>query len=543
MEDFIFGTVATDELKLLNHRAAQEGLQHMHRLSPAIPQPGMPVTLTVVTGPDQPAERMAAYLTTDGREPRGGRGAAETGIAVPFAPGRVTWSTLLWGYLQEWHADLPAQPDGTLVRYKISAWCERGSETYADWPESKTRIELATDAWFKGQPWPDTKPGDPARGKVFSYIVGKAKAPAWAHSSVIYQVFVDRFHPGQGRAWLPARDLHDRHGGTLWGVAEKLDHIQRLGADALWLSPTWPSPSHHGYDVTDYERTNPRLGGDEALRALLAEAHRRGIRVILDLVCNHISNHHPIFAEALANHASPYRGWFTFDDSPVGYRSFFGTHHMPQVNLEHPGARQWMLDVAQFWLREFDVDGYRLDHANGPSPDFWPEFTAACLEAKPDAFVFGEVVEPPDVQKAYEGRLHGLLDFHLCDHLRKAYGYRSLPEEQFETFLQRHRAYFPDDDEFVMLTFVDNHDMDRFRFIAGGDTARLKKAAAVQFAQPGTPVIYYGTELGLSQQVSIKDVKQFDASRAPMVWDEAAQDLELFEFYQGLVAGRVGKRS
>jgi hypothetical protein len=541
MEDFIFGTVATDELKLLNHRSTQEGLQHLHRLTPAIPHPGKPVTLTVVTGPGQPAEHMAAYLTSDGSEPRGSRGAAHTGSAIPFTPGRVMWSTLLWGYVQEWHAELPPQPDGTLVRYKIGAWCETGKEVFADWPESKAKIELATDAWFKGKPMPDVVPGDPARGKVFSYIVGKARAPEWAHTSVMYHIFVDRYFPGQGRGWLPAKNLHDRHGGTLWGIAEKLDHIERLGANALWLSPTWPSPSHHGYDVTDYGRVNPLLGGNEALRALVAEAHRRGIRVILDLVCNHVSNLHPYFVEARSTRSSPYRGWFIFDSSEVGYRSFFGTHHMPQVNLEHPGARRWMLDTAQFWLREFGVDGYRLDHANGPSPDFWPEFTAACVEANPEAFVFGEVVEPPDAQKAYEGRLHGLLDFHLCDHLRKAYGYRSLSQEQFDTFLMRHRAFFPDDEEFVMLTFVDNHDMDRFKFIAGEETDLLKKAAQVQFDQPGTPVIYYGTEVGLSQTVSIKEVQMFDASRAPMIWNEADQDLDLFEFYQGLNRLRTGQ--
>lgn len=541
MEDFIFGTVATDELKLLNHRATHEGLQHLHRLSPAIPQPGQPVLLTVVTGPDQPAEYMAAYFTTDGHEPLGSRGTAQAGTTIQFIPGKIRWSTLLWGYLQEWHAELPPQPDGTVVRYKISTWCATGNETYADWPESKITIEQATEAWFKNQPWSTIRPGDPTRGKVFSYVVGKAKAPVWAHQAIIYQIFVDRFAPGGSRNWLDAKTLQDRYGGTLWGIAENLDHIQKLGANTLWLSPTWPSPSHHGYDVTDYQHTNPLMGGDAALRALVDEAHRRGMRILLDLVCNHISDQHPVFAEARTNPASPYRTWFTFEDSPVGYRSFFGTHHMPQVNLENPGARQWMLEIAAYWLREFGVDGYRLDHANGPSPDFWPEFAAACQEANPNAFIFGEVVEPPNIQKTYEGRLHGLLDFHLCDHLRKTFAYQTMSQEQFQTFLQRHRAYFPDDEEFIMLTFLDNHDMDRFKYIAANQPQLLRQAAQIQFAQPGTPIIYYGTEVGLSQQASIKDVKQFDVSRAPMIWNEAKQDRELFSFYQDLIRRRLGR--
>lgn len=539
MEDFIFGTVATDELKLLNHRALYEGLQHLHRLTPAIPQAGRSVRLTVTAGPAQPVDLIAVIYTTDGSEPTGGRGQSENGHVLFFAPGRVEWSTLLWGYVQEWQVDLPEQPDGTVVRYKISGWRDEGSETFADWPESKTTIEQATDAWFKGKPWPHNQPGDPERGKVFTYIVGRAKAPEWAKSAVIYQIFADRFAPGRGNDWQIAQTMQDRYGGTLWGIAEKLDYIQSLGASAIWLSPTWPSPSHHGYDVTDYERTNPLLGGDEALRTLVAEAHSRGIRIILDLVCNHISNYHPIFVDAMKHKKSRYRDWFLFEESPVGYRSFFGTTHMPQVNLENSDARHWMLQIAQYWLREFQIDGYRLDHANGPSPDFWPEFTAACLDANPDAFVFGEVVEPPDIQKSYEGRLHGLLDFHLCDHLRKTFGYQSMEESQFSAFLQRHRQFFPDDDDFVLLTFIDNHDMDRFAYIAEGDISRLKRAAEIQFAQPGTPIIYYGTEVGLSQELGIQDVNMFDVSRGAMVWDEQMQDRALFEYYQQLISARL----
>ncbi len=244
----------------------------------------------------------------------------------------------------------------------------------------------------------------------------------WARQAVIYQIFVDRFYPGGGRDWLQTTDLRGFCGGTLWGVAEKLDYVAELGADCLWLSPIFPSPSHHGYDATDLMHVEPRLGGDEALRALVEQAHARGIRVLLDLVCNHISDEHPIFREARSNPASPHRSWFTFDDSEIGYRTFFGVRSMPQVNLANPAARAWMIDTARYWLREFDVDGYRLDYANGPGPDFWTDFWAACKAEKPDCYCFGEVVDAPVVQRTYVGRLDGCLDFlrrrcpapHLC---------------------------------------------------------------------------------------------------------------------------------
>lgn len=538
MEDFIFGTVATDELKLLNHRAAYTGIQHLNRISPAVPVGDAAVLLTVTVGPGLRLDAMAAYYTTDGSVPLGSRGVAARGAAVRFSPHGVSWSTLLWGYVQEWRAEVPMQPQGALVKYRISGWDEHGMEIFADYPESKLMIEQATDAWFKGQTFTSPGEGAPPAGKVFSYRVGKHVAPQWAHEAVIYQIFVDRFNPGQGRTWNSTKSLGERQGGTLWGVLEQLDYIEQLGANAVWLSPTWPSPTHHGYDVLDYERTHPELGGDAAMRALIGEAHRRGIKVILDLVCNHISNEHPYFLDAHSNRSSPYRDWFIFDESAVGYRSFFGTMHMPQLNLENTGAREWMFNVARYWLQEFDVDGYRLDHANGPSPDFWPEFTAACQAAKSDAFVFGEVVEPPDLQAAYRGRLHGLLDFHLCDHLRKTFGYQTLSAAELEAFLERHRKYIANDPEFILLTFLDNHDMDRFGYICNGQSENIRRAATIQFAQPGTPIIYYGTEIGLGQAHSIRETHMFDVSREPMVWDPNLQNRELLDFYQELIAAR-----
>ena len=125
---------------------------------------------------------------------------------------------------------------------------------------------------------------------------------------MIYHVFVDRFYPGGGVDWLQTDDLNGFCGGTLWGIAEKLDYIADLGVTCLWLSPIFPSPTHHGYDATDLYHIEPRLGGDEALRALVAEAHERDIRVLLDFVCNHVSNEHPIFEEARASPVQPLPG-------------------------------------------------------------------------------------------------------------------------------------------------------------------------------------------------------------------------------------------
>ncbi|GAB4439962.1 MAG: alpha-amylase family glycosyl hydrolase [Anaerolineae bacterium] len=533
MEDFVFGTVASDDLKLAHHRAARQGVQHAHQLDPLDPAPGQPVTLTVRIGPDVTAEHVACYYTLDGSAPAGARGVAQNGHVLALERAEVLWDTITWSYHQVWRGALPAQPEGAVVRYRIGAWAGDGPETFADWPNVKDLTDQATAAFF-GNVY-EVQPGDPARGDTFTFRVDRLTPPDWARAAVIYHIFVDRFYPGDGRRWADTTDTRRWHGGTLWGVADRLDYIADLGATCVWLSPIFPSPSDHGYDATDYDHVAARVGGDEALHALVEAAHARGLRVVLDLVCNHISDQHPYFQAALADPDSPYRGWFTFDSSPAGYRAFFGLHKMPQVNLAHPDARRWMIDIGRYWLRAFDVDGYRLDHANGPGPDFWSDFQAACKAEKPDCFCFGEIVETPDIVRRYVGRLDGCLDFTLADALRRTYGHGRWTEAEFERAVARHLAFFPRD--FVMPTFLDNHDMDRFLFIAGGDREKLRRAAAVQMRLPGPPVIYYGTEVGMSQAQGRREARRLEPSRAPMLWG-ADQDGDLLAYYKALIRAR-----
>ncbi len=536
MEDFVFGALATDDLKLVYHRAEHRGLQHNHAIEPRDPLPGEPVILTVQVGPDLTASQIACYYTTDGSKPSGSRGVAVNGQWAPFHQVDVRWDSLVWGYVCTWQCTLPAQPEGTMVRYRIGAWTDNGAEIFADWPDVKQQVEAAAAALTRHKPIPDVAPGDPSIGKVFVYQVDRAKPPDWAREAVIYHIVVDRFYPGDGRPWLKPADLRGLFGGTLWGVRDRLDYIADLGATCIWLSPIWPSPTHHGYDVTDYSRVELRLGGDEALHRLIEASHRRNIRVILDLVCNHLSIQHPYFQDALRTPSSPYRNWFLFDESEIGYRAYFGVRSMPEINLDYPDARRWMIEVGRYWLREFDLDGYRLDHANGPGPAFWTDFRAACRDEKPDAFCFGEVVEPSHIMLPYVGRLDGLLDFNFCDMVRRTYGYQTWSEAQLERFMDRHGAFF-DVDNFLMPTFIDNHDMDRFLYIARNDKEALRQAATLQFQLAGPPIVYYGTEVGMTQPFGKRDAIGLEVSRAPMVWG-SSQDHELFDFYRRLIRER-----
>jgi len=327
-------------------------------------------------------------------------------------------------------------------------------------------------------------------------------------------------------------------GGTISGVQSHLDYLSDLGINCLWLSPVFPSPSHHRYDATDFRDVDPRLGTRADLKALIDEAHRRDMRVLLDFVPNHTSSEHPYFASAQSNAASPYRDYYTFTNWPNEYRTFFGVRTLPQINNDYLPARKYVIDSAVYWLQEFGVDGFRLDYAHGPSHDFWTDYYTAVKTANPDSLHVGEIVETPGLIRTYEGVMDGALDFLWLQAVRKFIAYGSLDAARFEQFLSAHEGYFAGR-KFVLPTFVDNHDMNRFLWVTRGDVRRLQQAAVCQFTLAAPPIIYYGTEIGLSQ---LRDTRQgnrgiLEESRLPMPWD-GRQDQSLHSFYKKLIALR-----
>lgn len=511
MEDFIFGNLSlTDEIV---RRLTQElrGVRHLHLIDPTPPTPNRPVGILATTGPSVRADAAHLYFTTDGSEPQGIGGRAAVGQVVEMEAIETEWVSLLWDYVTWWRAELPPMPAGTKVRYRIEAYDSlSGASLFAD--NGAASSQQATR---------------------FSLLVDAFTPPQWAQAAVIYHVFVDRFNPG-GKPFAEHENLRGFYGGTLQGVIEKLDYIASLGATAIWLSPIFASPSHHGYDATDLYSVEPRLGTDDDLRALVDEAHARGIRIILDFVPNHVSKQHPYFVSAQQDPDSPYRDWFVFHHWPDEYETFFGVKNLPQWNNEHGPARQYMLDVARHWLEEFGVDGYRLDYANGPSHDFWTDFRIAVKEARSDAFIFGEIVESAGLLRTYQGRLDGSLDFLLTHNLRRVFAFGSMSLTEFDAFLTRNESYF--DARFVRPSFLDNHDMNRFLWLAQGDKRKLKLAALCQFTLAGPPIVYYGTEVGLSQMRDCRTPEGHGRpheARLPMLWGDA-QDADLRAYYRAL---------
>lgn len=499
----MFGPQRDSENRIAEHRSNLVGIKHLHRLNlpltnPSRPQPNQPIDIYVTTSGGVTYDSVRCWVDVAGEE-----------STFELASSGSVWNTLEWRYVRHWHGQIPPQPSGTVVRYRIGG-----------------RV-IGSDGWI----FADNQARVFSEATEFALSIDDSDVPKWVRDAVIYHIFLDRFYPGDGVPWKKPTNLSGFFGGTLRGAIQKLDYIQSLGCNAIYLSPLFASPSHHGYDATDYYTVEPRFGTNAELIELINEAHQRGIRIILDFVANHWSNHHPTFQAAQRDPDSAYRAWYTWQRWPDEYTSFFTVKGMPQLNLKHKPASDYLLKCAQHWLQQ-GVDGYRLDYAPGPPRTFWADFRRACKAVKPDAFLFGEVVSHSEVIASYIPHFDGCLDFLLADALRRTFVLETSTLQEFEAFLAAHETYFPDD--FSLPAFLDNHDMTRILYLAKEDKAKVKLAALVLFTLFAPPVIYNGTEVGVSQR---NPLGWFEEARLPMPWGDEA-DKDLLDYFRRLGALR-----
>jgi glycosidase len=366
-----------------------------------------------------------------------------------------------------------------------------------------------------------------------------APAPAWAQGAVFHEIFVRSFQDSDGDGK-----------GDLRGLASRLDYLndgdpateRDLGVDALWLMPVFASPSYHGYDTTDYETIDPDYGTNEDFARLLAEAHRRGMKVIVDLVLNHTGSGHPWFAEASSSPASPRRDWYVWSPTdpgwgppwnpagrswhPLGGAFYYAIfwRGMPDLNFRNPAVRAEMKRLASLWLSR-GVDGFRLDAVRhlvetGPgelqndSPETHAvlgELAAHVRASSPEALLVGEAwTETPAIARYYQA-LPANFDFPLARRIVE--GVRGGDAAAIgEKLREIARTYPPGA---LDAPFLTNHDQRRVASELGGDPGKLRSAASVLLTLPGAPFLYYGEEVGMANGPGGED----EWKRTPMAWD------------------------
>ncbi|HYM00467.1 MAG TPA: alpha-amylase family glycosyl hydrolase, partial [Blastocatellia bacterium] len=343
--------------------------------------------------------------------------------------------------------------------------------------------------------------------------------------------------------------------------------LSDLGVNTLWLSPFNSTVAYHGYHIVDFLSVDPHFGSSETLESLIESAHERGMRIIMDFVPNHVHLSHPFFQDALEYRVSPYRRWFYFDQSN-SYLAFLDIAELPKLNLGYPAAARHVTDAAIHWL-DRGFDGLRLDHVIGPTKEFWMQFAKDIRARHSSAVLIGEVFlsgirwknlktinidnkwivtllqrlgfdATPLAMRQFEGILDGVLDFRFQSLVKRfvAKPRWNRPEWLLQALLRKHYRSFRDD--FYLPSFLDNHDMSRFLYEAGQDNERLKHAARIQFAQNQPVVIYYGTEIGMTQLEATGPERPYSdlKARQMMIWDEASQDRGLLEFYRWLIRRR-----
>ena len=388
-------------------------------------------------------------------------------------------------------------------------------------PDGRYKIKV-DGAW--GSQWASDSIPRPG-GQEFAYSTTEGP-PDWIHDAVIYQVMVDRFAREDGPLPAPGSSTA-LYGGTLDGVRAHLDHIAGLGCNVIWLTPIHKTPTHHGYDIEDFHAVEPRYGGEEALKRLIRDSHSRGIRVLLDFVPNHTARGNKLFRDAIAKGgeaAEFYRFW----QWPHYYRCFGDTIVMPELDTGSRRVQRYLVAAAQSWLSEYGADGVRCDHIAGVDPAFWIDLRKGLREVRPDALVLGEATGRFDWVARYAGRVDAIFDFDFAHVVRQTFARGLMPVEEFGRWLDEHDSALPG---LGRATLLDNHDMNRFLWMAGGDRRKLEVAAILLMTLPGMPVIYYGTEVGLSQRRDA--VTENAEARLPMLWGRD-QDVDLYALFQRL---------
>lgn len=357
------------------------------------------------------------------------------------------------------------------------------------------------------------------------------QTPDWVKNAVFYQIFPDRFRRSDQtrhargiklKPWGAPPEEQGYQGGDLYGIVEKLDYLKELGVTAIYLNPIFSAASNHRYNAYNFLEVDPLLGGEAAFRALLDEAHKRDMKIVIDGVFNHCGRGFWAFHHIMENGGdSPYIDWFHVQQYPLyaypceegqqpGYATWWGHASLPQFNTDNPGVRDYIFEVTRHWL-EFGADGWRLDVPEEIKDDtFWQEFRQVVKSVNPEAYIVGEIWHEAahwlkgdmfDAVMNYQitgpiltffGR-HNLGNWHHPD-----LNWQPIDAAGFKRDVETLFNRYDWEINFAQMNMLDSHDMPRALWLVNNDEAALRLAILCQMTLPGAPCIYYGDEAGLS---------------------------------------------
>lgn len=406
------------------------------------------------------------------------------------------------------------------------------------------RIESGQDTAYISDRGISTESPQPPGGLFefpFIHAVDLFQVPGWAKDAVFYQIMPERFangDPGNDpevtEAWGGKPERTNFFGGDLRGVIQHLDYLVDLGVNAIYFTPLFVSPSNHKYDIIDYKKVDPHFGDNELLKVLVDLCHEKGVRVMLDAVFNHCSKEFPPFQDVLKNgKESKYIDWFHIKSFPLEVVDGVPTYHtfgffedMPKFNTANPEVRSYLLEVAEYWIKEIKLDGWRLDVSDEIDHHFWRDFRKVVKRANPEAYIVGEVWS--DSLSWLQGdQFDSVMNYPFSSTVLEFFSGK-MDSYTFSSKIGALLMRYPQQTNEVIFNLLCSHDTPRLLNCMEEDKRKMKLAAAFLFTFMGTPCIFYGDEIGLTGGGD-------PDCRKCMEWDPAKQDLELHGFYRTMI--------
>ncbi len=407
---------------------------------------------------------------------------------------------------------------------------------------SNITLYYTEKGFFKQLPLDDT-----AYYFCFPYLHEKEvfQAPEWVKNTVWYQIFPERFangdetiNPKNAIKWgtePPSRT--NFFGGDLQGVLNHLDYLVDLGVNGLYFTPIFSAPSNHKYDTIDYFEIDPQFGDKHTFKQLVKECHARGMKIMLDAVFNHSGYFFEAFQDVLKNEEkSKYKDWFHIHEFPIkqtprpNYEVFSFVSTMPKLNTEHPEVKAYLIRVATYWIKEFNIDGWRLDVANEVDHAFWREFRQAVKKINPDAYILGEIWHD-STPWLLGDQFDAVMNYPFTNGALQFFARQTMRASQFEQTITNLLHMYPNNVNEVAFNLLGSHDTARILTVCKDKKKRSRLLFLFQMSFVGTPCIYYGDEIGL---MGGNDPE----CRQCMVWNEKQQDRKLFSYVQKLISFR-----
>ncbi len=350
-------------------------------------------------------------------------------------------------------------------------------------------------------------------------------APEWVKDAVFYQIFPERFFngdpandPPNAADWNADEPTRENFfGGDLLGITQKAAYLQALGINALYLTPIFEAQTNHKYDTSDYLKIDPTFGTLDSFRQMRAALGDAGVRLILDAVFNHCGDGFWAFRDVIEHgERSPYCDWFQVNSFPIrfdppSYQTCGGAPFLPKLNTDNADVQAYLLRVTEYWMNE-GIDGWRLDVPWKASLTFWQRFRECVTRANPDAYIVAEVWRGTSDWLRGDS-VHGVMNYRLRQHILDYAAFDHMDAEDFDYEVRQLLIEHGDTTPYH-LTLLGSHDTPRIRTLCGGDASRTIIAIALQTTLPGTPMVYYGDEIGMEGEND-------PDCRRPMIWDEA----------------------